>query len=63
LYAIEKKLLKACATAQLNPEAVCEHLERVLLSTSFARSERVLAGRPLETRSQAEAEALQVLQI
>ena len=29
------------ATAQLNPEAVREHLERVLLSTSFARSERV----------------------
>ena len=29
------------ATAQLNPEVVREHLERVLLSTSFARSERV----------------------
>jgi TolB-like protein len=29
------------ATAQLNPEAVREQLERVLLSTPFARSERV----------------------
>ena len=28
-------------TTQLNPQAVREHLERVLLSTSFARSERV----------------------
>ena len=49
------------ATAHLNPEAVREHLERLLLSTSFVRSERIPDGRPLEARSQ--AEALQVLQI